>query len=286
MVHLQIETFGRTHILKDGEEVKWSAHSAKELLLYLLSYPKGRTRHQILDDLWHIDPDTHTNNRFRVTLHRLRTTLGDTDTVTEHAGRFHLAPDIWRASDVYHLYAILNEARSDQDPQHRTALLQQAVQLYQGDYLSDLEADWAARARDEYKSAYVQANLELSLLHCDQGACRHSVSTLVQALHTDPYVGEDYHQRLMTCLSVVEGPYSAIEYYRRFVNFLHDGLDDTPMLDTRALARRLKLGEHICQRDDRPSSTLPLARSCPLTPDGQCPGELHALMQLDATYQP
>ncbi|GGL90659.1 hypothetical protein GCM10010840_30870 [Deinococcus aerolatus] len=281
MPDLHIKTFGQTQVLVNGQEVKWSAQSARELLLYLLAFPEGRTRAQTLNDLWGQDVTASTCNRLRVTLHRLRGALGLPGTVYERNGRYQLAPGVWRSSDVYGLYAALNEAEQQGGASNRIQALGKAIGAYAGDFLAEEEAEWAVRARDEHKSAYVQANLELSLLHCQGGACAHSVHSLVNALRADPYVGEQYHQRLMACLSVVESKYTAIDHYRRFLKFLHDEVDDTPMVDTQALAVRVRAGEAICQRDDGPLGHLPLARTCPLTPDGQCPGELQTLINQD-----
>ncbi|GGM19774.1 AfsR/SARP family transcriptional regulator [Deinococcus aerophilus] len=280
MLELQIRTFGQTRVLLGDQEVRWSAQSARDLLLYLLSFPEGRTRSQLFADLWEQDVNSTTRNRFRVTLHRLRTSLGLPGAVTEQHGRYRLAPAVWRSSDVYALYAGLNEAEHDAATD-RTGALERAVQTYGGDFLAGEDAEWALNAREEHKSAYVRATLELSLLHCEHQDCGHSVQALVGALQADPYVGEQYHQRLMTCLSVVESKYTAIEHYRRFLKFLRDDVNDLPMADTLALAARVKAGEHICQRLDGPLQELPLARHCPLTPDGRCAGEWQALLDQD-----
>lgn len=276
MPELQIRTFGQTRVLLGDQEVRWSAQSARDLLLYLLSFPEGRTRSQLFADLWEHDVDSATRNRFRVTLHRLRASLGLPGAVTEEHGRYRLAPEVWRASDVYALYAALNETGPDAGA--RTGALERAVQAYGGDFLAGEDAEWALKARDEHKSAYVRATLELSLLRCEHRDCGPSVQALVGALRADPYVGEQYHQRLMTCLSVVDSKYTAIEHYRRFLKFLRDDVNDLPMADTLALATRIKAGEHICQRLDGPLQELPLARHCPLTPDGRCPGEWQDLL--------
>jgi DNA-binding SARP family transcriptional activator len=277
MSELRIRTFGQTRVLLGDQEVRWSAQSARDLLLYLLSLPEGRTRPQLFADLWEQDVDSSTRNRFRVTVHRLRTSLGLPGAVTEEHGRYRLAPEVWRASDVYALYAALGEAGPD-DALDRTRALERALHAYGGDFLAGEDAEWALKARDEHRSAYVRATLELSLLRCGHRDCAGSVQALVGALRADPYVGEQYHQRLMTCLSVVDSKYAAIEHYRRFLKFLRDDVNDRPMADTLALATRIKAGEHICQRLDGPLQELPLARHCPLTPDGRCPGDWQALL--------
>ena len=286
MESLQIQTLGQTRILRDGAEVKWTAQSARELLLYLLSFPEGRSKSQIFEDLWQHEVDSAGNNRFRVTLHRLRTSLGLPGAVAEAHGRYRLAPEVWRQSDVYAFYQALGEAEAQTEADLKRAALKRATDLYSGDYLAGEGAEWVATARAEHQTAYVQANLELSLLHCDQHACDLSVLALVRALRADPYVGEQYHQRLMACLSVVEGKYQSIDHYRRFLKFLRDEVNDSPMPDTLLLAERIKAGEYLCQRQSGEPLELPMARHCPLTPDGQCPGVLRALMEQGGQAKP
>ena len=265
MSELQIQTLGQTRILVSGAEIKWPAQSARELLLYLLSFPEGRTKHQLFEDLWQREVDAAGNNRFRVTMHRLHTALGVPQAVSEEHGRYRLSPDVWRQCDIYTFYQALGDAELQRDKVLKKAALQRAITLYGGDYLAEESAGWVDTARQEHQAAYVQANLELSLLHCDDHACDLSVLAMVRALKTDPYVGEQYHQRLMACLSVVESKYQSIEHYRRFLKFLRDEVNDSPMPDTLRLAERIKAGEHICQREDVPFLALSQTRYCPLT---------------------
>ena len=268
---VQIQTLGETHVLLDGQEAHWRAHRARDQHLYLLSYPEGRTRRQILDSLWETDHSTRTDNHFRVTLHRLRSTLGGADTVTERSGRFQLAPALWRASDVSCLYAALDSAEHSHDPARQIAALEQAVALYKGEYLSGKEAEWAEEARTELRAAYVQAHLELSRLYCLCGACALSVQALSVALRTDPYAGEGHHQRLLTCLSVVADEYQATDHYRRFKKFLREDLQEAPLPETQALAERVGRGEPICQRATGLLATRAPPWPSPLAPDGHGP---------------
>ncbi|HWG85838.1 MAG TPA: BTAD domain-containing putative transcriptional regulator [Deinococcales bacterium] len=279
MEHLQVRTFGQAEVLVNGRPAEWHAQAARDLFFYLLSHPEGRTKDEILETLWGLDPDAAASNRFRVTVHRLRSALEMPDAVVEDHGRYHLAPAVFAASDVHALHAALDEASHNQDVNARLAAYQRALAAYGGDYLPGERNEWAEGAREEHKAAYVRAALELSLLYCDGADCNSAVTSLVRAMRADPFIGENYHQKLMTCLSVVEGKYSAIEHYRRFLNFLRDELEDTPMPETRELAERIKLGEQICRRKEGPDA--PVTQNCPLTPSGRCPGVLGDLLNMN-----
>ncbi|MFC4454007.1 AfsR/SARP family transcriptional regulator [Deinococcus sonorensis] len=261
---LVVCAFGRPEVRRGAQPVTWAAASAQELLYYLLSSPEGRTREQILEDLWGLNPGPASANRFRVTIHRLRTALADPASVTEQYGRYQLSAAVLQASDVHGFYAALHEAERATDPSARLQGFQAAVDLYRGDYLPQVTAEWARQAREEHRAAYVHACTELFLTRCGAGDCPGAVVALQRALTADPYQGEQHHQKLMTCLSAVQDRYAAIEHYRRFLRFLHDDLHDTPMPDTVALAERIKAGERICQQREAP------APRCPYSRDGQC----------------
>lgn len=278
MPTLRVQTLGRTDVTLEGQPAEWHAQAAKELFLFLLSNPEGVGKDEILERLWSIDPTPSASNRFRVTVHRVRTALGRADAILEEYGRYRLSNEVLSATDVHHLYTVLEQANRASDPSERLSLYQQALGMYGGDYLTGENAEWVIAAREEHKAAYVRAALEVSLLHCDHGSCESAVGALVRALRADPYIGENYHQKLMTCLSVVEGKYAAIEHYRRFIHFLREELSDEPMGETTELADRIKGGESICARHLGPD--VPLTLNCPLTPDGSCPGVFGELIKL------
>ena len=277
MTTLNLRSLGRTEVLREGLPVKWEAESSRDLVLFLLSSPEGKTREDIIDALWHEDPSARSSNRFRVTLHRARTALGSPESITEEYGAYRLSDDVLRASDVFTLYASLGQAeRSEGDARYFS--LSRAIETYSGDFLPHIQTEWAEMAREEHRAAYIRACIERSVMHCEQLHCDLAVRDLVAALRSDPFIGENYHQKLMTCLSVVEGKYAATEHYRRFVKFLRDDLSDTPMPETIELAEQLKAGERICQRGAR--EDRPLTHNCPLTSDGSCPGHYAELLKL------
>jgi two-component SAPR family response regulator len=275
---LDVQTLGTAQVLVDGAPAIFHSKTAEELFFYLLAHPEGKSKEDILETLWNETPGKDSNNRFRVTVHRVRHALGDPEAIQESYGRYHLSSAILERTDMQQLFKALEIANTTTDPSQRLAAFQRVLSVYQGDFLPNVHADWAAQAREELKNVYVRASLELSLLHCDQGACEGAVGALVRALRADPFIGENYHQKLMTCLSVVEGKYAAIEHYRRFLHFLRDQLDDTAMPETTVLAERIKRGERICNSTHDPSSPV-LLQNCPFTPDGSCPGEGNEVMR-------
>ncbi|MFN3265269.1 MAG: BTAD domain-containing putative transcriptional regulator [Deinococcales bacterium] len=267
---LQIQTLGKTQVLLNKSPATFKSKTAEELFFYLLAHPEGKTKEKIFEDLWCVEPNKDSNNRFRVSVHRIRSALNHEKAVLERFERYFVHPEVLAATDLHRLYLALEQTKlTSADEVANLAAYQKLIALYTGDFLPEIGASWASELREELRGIYIRANLELSMLHCNAGACEGAVSALVRALRLDPFIGENYHQKLMTCLSVVEGKYAAIEHYRRFLEFLRKELSDTPMPETLELAERIKNGEQICK-----PLILRLTNNCPFSSDGSCVGEI------------
>ena len=269
MDSLSIRTLGHAEVNLGGQPVQWRAESARTLFFYLLTFPGGKSRTEIINALWDAEPDALLSNRFRVVVHRARAALGAKDRLLEEHNRYRLSAEVLSASDIQAFSAELEQTKLDPLPATKTLALEHLLNTYQGDYLPLETAEWAQQGREEHRAVYVQAQVELSQLQCEAGACASSVESLAQAVRADPYMGENHHQRLMSCLSMVEDRYAATEHFRRFVSFLHREVNDSPMPETLELAERIKGGEHICQRqvhDAEPPGT----HHCPFSADQTC----------------
>jgi two-component SAPR family response regulator len=246
MQNLQIRTLGQSDVHVDGIPARWRSGSARALFFYLLSHPKGKTRQEIIETLWETNSDAASGNRFRVAVYRLRAALGSCETVVQDHCHYRLDQDVIEASDVHQFQSAFARAEHASTAQTRLTGYQHSLGFYKGDYLPQETADWARGTRAEHRVMAVRAEIELSLLYRGRGDCQASVAALARALRRDPFIGENHHQKLMACLSVVESKYAAIEHYRRYLAFLHDELDDTPMPETMLLAQRIKAGEEVC----------------------------------------
>ena len=246
MQQLTIRTFGETDVRINEVSVKWRSDSARVLFLYLLSHPNGRSRQQIIDTLWHTDPDVNASGRFRVVVYRLRAALQSHGAVLEDHSQYRLEPAILNVCDAHLFTVAVEQARQTPSSEAKRWLYELALEWYRGDYLPDEAEDWAVTARAQHRTTAARASLELAMLQRECGACAASLGALEAALELDPLIGEDHHQQLMLCLSTVRGKYAAVEHYRRYASFLRSDLGDTPMLETTALAGRIKNGVSPC----------------------------------------
>lgn len=250
--NLRIFTLGTAEVWLNGAPVQWRADSARELFFYLLCQPTGHTREHIIETLWNTKPGPASSNRFRVTVHRIRVALGWSGAVQEEYGRYRLSPEIVQAADFQIFAQALVEAQREISPLRRLERYQHALALYRGEFLPLEEGEWARETREQLRSAFVQAQLELAHLLCGQGNCPGSLEAQSRALQVDPYLGENHHQNYMRCLWHLKGKYASIEYYRRFVRFLHEEIGDTPMPETIQLAEQIKGDLEAYQTEECP----------------------------------
>ncbi|WP_216325031.1 AfsR/SARP family transcriptional regulator [Deinococcus aestuarii] len=243
---LFLHTLGDSVVTLDGQPLTWPAHSAEELLWYLHAHEGGAYRADVLAELWGLEDTPAAANRFRVALCRLRATLGSADAVTEVRGRYALHPAILAQSDTAALHAGLLGARFARDDAEREEALRRALAVADGDYLPGVRGDWADAARAHHRAARVRAYVALATLHCARRECPLAALALTRAVECDPLIGEDHHQRLMTCLAATRGKYEAVEHYRRYCRYLREEVGDTPMSETACLAERIKQGEVPC----------------------------------------
>jgi DNA-binding SARP family transcriptional activator len=268
---LEIRVLGEPGVWLRGTPVRWRAHSARDLLFYLLSYPEGRHRESVLASLWGLEPSPASFRRFRLTLHRLRAALERPQAVRLERERLLLHQDILKASDLGQFYLALGEAEHAATSPERISAYRKARAAYQGEFLEGEQAEWVLELRLLHQHSYTQAVVELALELCmtspEASSCDRMVEALIDALRADPFLGEDYHQWLMRCLVQAESKYAALEHYRRFIAFLREHLSEWPTRETRELAERIRAGEGVlCQ----PPTRAPHGFSCPLTLERDC----------------
>jgi predicted ATPase/DNA-binding SARP family transcriptional activator len=251
-VALQIYAFGPTRVYAGGRQLTaadWVYARAKELLLYLLIYPRT-TREQIGLEFW---PDASTEqvrSRFSAVLTHARKALGrDHDWITCEAGRYVLNHTADRWFDVEVFEAKLRAAHKHLrcEPRQVTeaiACLEAAIDLYQGEFAADLvEGEWQQHKRTQLRQAFEDALLTLGGFHFEAGRYEQAAKTYRHALAYDCYL-EAAHRELMRSLARQGEHGLALQQYETLVHTLQE-LEAPPSTETRVLAERLRRGERI-----------------------------------------
>ncbi|HEX6133841.1 MAG TPA: BTAD domain-containing putative transcriptional regulator [Longimicrobiales bacterium] len=226
-----------------GEPVTdWPYAKPKELLVYLLCHPAGRTRVEIGGDLWPGNTPAQIRNSFHVTLHHLRKALGSSDWVVVENERYRIAPDADVEFDAAVLEAEVRAALVTRDTDARTTIdrLQRALALYRGHLLGDESAGaWRDEPQDRYRRVYCDGALLLGTLLEERGDVRAAAETYESIVAREP-LHEEAYRRLLRCWTRTGERARALRHYERFATVLRDELDLEPEPETLALVQQIR----------------------------------------------
>lgn len=241
---LRVRTLGMLEIAIDGEAVAptaWGYAKARELLVYLLFWPEGRTREQVGAALWPDASAAQVRNSFHVTLHHLRRALGHAEWVTFDRGRYRLNIGGCLEFDAPVLEQRLTEAlRAARRQEVSLEELESAVMAYGGHFLDgEPVGDWHLEIRDRLSRLHASAlevlgNAQLARERYGDAAITFARLVQQEELH------EAAWRSLMLCRAREGDQAGMIREYRRLQVVLRHELDAAPGAETMDLFRRLQ----------------------------------------------
>jgi predicted ATPase/DNA-binding SARP family transcriptional activator len=249
---LEVRTLGRVEIRRAGRlltDAAWPYAKPRELLLYLLAHPEGRTREQIGLDFWPETSAAQVKNNFHVTLHHLRKALGDNAWVRFERGRYLLAMDAGVHYDAATFECAARDAlralRARPDDAFSATALGTLLERYGGAYLEDEDAgDWHLAVRDRLARLHEEATLALGEFLSVEGQHAEAARWFRALLAQDP-VHEEAARLLMLSLARDERRGEALRVFEQLQTDLRTELDAGPGLAMRAVAEAIRAGERV-----------------------------------------
>jgi DNA-binding SARP family transcriptional activator len=119
--------------------------------------------------------------------------------------------------------------------------LQQAIALYQGDFLEDCYADWCLLTRERLRERCLEALDELAGRLLARRQYRQAIQTLRRGLEMDN-LQENFHRQLMCAYALSGHRSQALAQYQRCAEILKRELGIAPSPETTALYRRILEG--------------------------------------------
>jgi LuxR family maltose regulon positive regulatory protein len=236
---LRISALGFPRVELDGKPVRWVTLQSRDLLLCLLQHPLGLRKERVGEYFWPEYDPYKLDGIFHSNVYRLRRALFRESVVYEDdLYRFNSESDYW--FDVEQFDRLLDEAgqEQEQDQAQATALLAEALALYQGDYLEGIYADWCILERERLRERYLAALAELAGLYVKQEALAQAVELLQRLLAQDPY-REVAHRELMRCYHHLDNRGAAIRQYQTCARILREELGLSPLPETEELYQQI-----------------------------------------------
>ena len=222
----------------------WGSARPRELLVYLLMHPEGRTKEQVGLAFWPDASPAQLRNNFHVTLHRLRKTLGGADWVGLSGERYRVDDSLSVDFDVAAFDREITgamRAAKRKEPE-ATAMLEQALNRYRGDLLDgEPVGDWHIEHRDRFQRMYVDGLMQLGLLQTAEERPSKAAEAYRRVLARDEF-HEDALVALMRCHAAVGERAQALRIYARYVERLRKELDCEPGDEAIELAEELQQG--------------------------------------------
>jgi two-component SAPR family response regulator len=224
---------GKTRVELDGKVVQWPAVQSRDMFFCLLQHPEGLSKEEIGEAFWPEHSSSQMHNIFRSTLYRLRRALFREIVVLEaDLYSFNRQSDYWFDVEVFE--RLLDQSEEAVAAEKKIALLQEALELYRGDYLGDTDAEWCTVDRERLKERYLKAMETLAALHTDQGTLQPAIELYQRVLAHDPY-RESVYRDLMLCYYRLGDRASAIRQYQICTNVLRTELGLAPSPETAKL---------------------------------------------------
>jgi len=249
-LELRVQALGQAQVWLNGELItrkQWDSTTTKELFFFLLAHPEGVRKDEILEVFWPEASPARASSAFHSTNYRLRRALKNQECVLYRDGVYLLNPELKPWYDVAVFEDLIARAERATSAEERIVLLEEAVGLYQGDYLEEFYSDWPYFKREELQRQYLQALRQLAQLYWENEAYEKALSMYERIVARDPYQ-EEVHREIMRLYAETGQRAAAIKHYQRLEAFLREDLDVEPMPETRALYEAI-LNGHVDSED-------------------------------------
>jgi len=246
-VRLRVLALGPLQVFVDGELVEsmaWGSARPRELLVFLLMHPEGRTKEQVGLAFWPDASSAQLRNSFHVTLHRLRRALGNPEWITLAHDRYRVDPAILEEFDVHAFERDVAAARKSLKRQEEgaSAKLEQALSLFRGDFLDgEPVGDWHLEHRDRLQRLYVDSLMELGARLSKEDRHAKAAEAYRRVLARDE-LHEEALLALMKCHAAVGERSQALRVYRRFADRMREELEAEPDDETTSFFEKLQAG--------------------------------------------
>lgn len=245
---LEVRMFGNFSVRKGEQEINDSDNRSRKvwLLLAYMIYCRSRsiTQDELVGLLWS-DGESSSNplNALKTMFHRVRTSLNQLDGAAGHTliirreGNYAWNPDVPFFFDVDEFERLCRAGAVAEDEEQRLTAYQQALALYNGDFLQKLSGEaWVIPISAYFHNLYIHTLLETLALLEAREQMEPAVELCRSAVVIEPY-NELIYQHLMRDLLALGEQREAISIYEEMSQLLFDNFGIMPADESRALYR-------------------------------------------------
>ena len=238
--HMSIQSFGKAQVFLTSKLVissDWQTQASKELFFLLISHPNGLTKEQVGLIFW---PDATLDElklRFKNSLYRLRRAVGrGTILLEEDYYRFNRSLDY--EFDAEKFIQSIELSRTTDSSHEKIKHLENAVEVYKGEFLSEIDGVWAIAPRRRYHQMYLESLLQLGRICVEQRAYKTALQYCFQVLNEDACL-EEAHRLLMRIHAAMGNRVEIMRQYENCCLALQDEIGALPSRQTTELYETL-----------------------------------------------
>ena len=208
-----------------------------EILFYLIDNDRV-TRDSLQEAFWPEYPAGRQVSNLHTAIYGIRVALGR-ETIPFDGTIYSLNPEQPITYDVaqFEYAAGLAESLPLGDPRRMFALTE-AISLYRGAFLPELDSDWAIERRRMLEMRYLDLLAESSEEAMVRNLPSEAVRSLREALKLDPY-RDDMNMKYLEALGQLGRRGELVAHYQRYVRLLSEELGLDPPEEVRQLYDRL-----------------------------------------------
>lgn len=247
---LELRLLGPPQILQSGVPVRGLSFAKAQALLYHLAMTgRMQPRATLASLLWSEHGESEARGNLRKALQQLRAHLEDCLVFDGERVGLSLEQDYW--VDAVAFGRMLGNARTQTEPEH----LQQAIALYQGDFLEGFyvrnapafEA-WMLTERARLRELMLTGLARLAERYASRGDLSQAIMAARQLLELEPW-REEVHRQLMEWLAQNGQRSTALAQYELCQRALAEELAVEPSAATQATYERLLRSEAPAQTE-------------------------------------
>ena len=254
---LRLTLLGKPQMSRDGASVTGFIYNkALALLVYLAVTKRPHSRDALAGLLWGEMSDAAAKANLRKILSALREVAGHELIIDRQTVAFDAESPYWLDTEVFEsklqsltATSLVAPNLTDRDMK----LLDEAVQLYKGDFLEgfyvrDAPAfeEWILPERERLRQKMQQALYRLAAYFTARGHYIVAIDYTSRLLALEPW-HEEVHQQMMLLLALGGQRSAAITQYETCRRLLADEFGARPNADTVALYKKIKAGEAVVQ---------------------------------------
>ena len=235
-----IRGFGKPEVFVAGNRItssQWTVTAARDMFFCLLAYPAGLSKEEIGLIFWPDCTIKQLKTRFKNTLYRLRSALPE-DVVLFNNESYFINRQLDYRYDVEAFQALSERARTTNDVNAKTKHLCAALDLYQGPYLTGVDAAWVVPERERLQQMFMDMGLQLASLFLESDQATDALTYCERVLAEDSTL-EEAHRLAMRVHAAMGNRSEIANQYARCCTALEEEIGVDPSPQTIRLYERL-----------------------------------------------